>query len=325
MKTMIAFALAVLAQSSLADEALLRLRIFSGAGNLPLLVGEQQGIFARHGVKLQIDATPNSDAMRAGLAAGEFDIALGSADNAVAMVESAGKDVIIVAGGDNGLLKFMARDGIQDFADLRGKVIAVDAPNTAFALVAKKILKNHGLKEGSDYTVRPVGSTQIRAKAMAETPDLAAGILNAPFTVTIQSKGFKSLGAVRDLVGRYQSVCAWVMRPWAEQHAGQLTRYIAAYIEASRWAMDPANRAVAQALLATRFKLDDAVAKETMDQLMTPGLGLEPDAMLDMDGMHTVLALRAEIEGQWGGKPPAADKYVDLSYYRRALAQTPAK
>jgi hypothetical protein len=30
--------------------------------------------------------------------------------------------------------------------------------------------------------------------------------------------------------------------------------------------------------------------------------------------------LRAEIEGQWGGTPPAPETYVDLLYYRRALA-----
>lgn len=44
------------------------------------------------------------------------------------------------------------------------------------------------------------------------------------------------------------------------------------------------------------------------------------DAKLDLEGFKNVLALRAEIEGQWGGKPPAPDKYVDLSYYDRALA-----
>jgi hypothetical protein len=32
-----------------------------------------------------------------------------------------------------------------------------------------------------------------------------------------------------------------------------------------------------------------------------------------------VLALRAEIEGDWGGKPPAAERYYDLSYYNSAL------
>ena len=43
-------------------------------------------------------------------------------------------------------------------------------------------------------------------------------------------------------------------------------------------------------------------------------------ARLDMDGSRKVLKLRAEIEGQWGGTPPSPEKYLDLSYYERALA-----
>ena len=40
-----------------------------------------------------------------------------------------------------------------------------------------------------------------------------------------------------------------------------------------------------------------------------------------MSQLHeTRMKLRAEIEGQWGGKPPAPEKYVDLSYYDRALS-----
>ena len=35
-------------------------------------------------------------------------------------------------------------------------------------------------------------------------------------------------------------------------------------------------------------------------------------------GFRKVLALRAEIEGSWGGKPPPAERYVDLSYYTKA-------
>ena len=50
-----------------------------------------------------------------------------------------------------------------------------------------------------------------------------------------------------------------------------------------------------------------------------PAEGLAKDAKFDMDGFKNVLKLRAELEGQWGGKPPAPDKYVDLSYYDRAL------
>ena len=39
-----------------------------------------------------------------------------------------------------------------------------------------------------------------------------------------------------------------------------------------------------------------------------------------MEGFKNVLKLRAEIEGQWGGVAPPPDKYVDLSYYAKAMA-----
>jgi hypothetical protein len=52
---------------------------------------------------------------------------------------------------------------------------------------------------------------------------------------------------------------------------------------------------------------------------MEPRFGLAPDAKFDMEGFKAVLALRAEIEGQWGGKAPPPEKYVDLGYYEKAL------
>jgi ABC-type nitrate/sulfonate/bicarbonate transport system substrate-binding protein len=211
------------------------------------------------------------------------------------------------------------RPEIAAFTDFRGKILAVDAPNTAYALVAKKILKNNGLLESRDYTVRAVGGTAQRSAAIASDPALAGGMVNLPFSITVREKGVKSLGRSRDLIGPYQGSGAFVMRAWAQANGDALERYIAAYVESLRIAMDPANRAAGAAALATRLKLDPKVAEETIGQLMIPGFGLAPDARIDMDGFRTVLALRAEIEGQWGGKPPAPEKYLDLGYYDRAL------
>ena len=42
---------------------------------------------------------------------------------------------------------------------------------------------------------------------------------------------------------------------------------------------------------------------------------------VDLDGFKNVLKLRAEVEGQWGGYPPAPEKYYDSSYYFGALAK----
>src|SRR5262249_1402388 len=35
---------------------------------------------------------------------------------------------------------------------------------------------------------------------------------------------------------------------------------------------------------------------------------------------HGGLQERAQAEGQWGGNPPPPEKYVDLSYYNRAVS-----
>ena len=61
------------------------------------------------------------------------------------------------------------------------------------------------------------------------------------------------------------------------------------------------------------------VAAATWERAADPVGGLTPDAKFDLEGFRNALALRAEIEGQWGGKPPAPDKYYDLQYYERAL------
>jgi ABC-type nitrate/sulfonate/bicarbonate transport system substrate-binding protein len=315
----LAAVLAAAAGLAAAQETVLRVNVFPGAQNLPIFIGLERGLFGKHGLKVELQNTPSSQEQRTGLAEGKFEIAHGGVDNAVAMVEMAGRDVIIVMGGDASMNEFMVRPEIGGFADFRGKVLAVDAPNTAYALVAKKILKNNGLREGSDYTVRAVGGTAQRSAAIASDPTLAGGMVNLPFSIVVRDKGVRSLGRSRDLIGPYQATGAFAMRPWAQANGAALERYIAAYVESSRVAMDPANRAAGVAALVARFNLDPKVAEQTVEQIMVPGFGLAPDARFDMDGFRTVLALRAEIEGQWGGKPPAPEKYLDLGYYDRAV------
>jgi ABC-type nitrate/sulfonate/bicarbonate transport system substrate-binding protein len=297
----------------------LRVNIFNTSSNLPLLAAQAAGYFERRDVQIEIQHTPNSDAQRAGLAAGSFEIAHAAVDNAVAMVEAGGQDVVIVLGGDAGMNEFMVRQEIDTIEDVRGKVLAVDAPNTAFALVAKKILKNHGLLENRDYSVRLAGGTGPRAAAMVADPQLAAGMINPPFSFTVRAQGLKSLGNQFSLLGPYQATGAFVMRHWAQAHTDLLQNYLAAYIEGQRHVMNPAHRADMIDLLIRSFKLDSQAAAGTYDALLTPGAGLASDARFNLEGFQTVLAIRAEMEGMWGGTAPAPQKYLDLSHFDRAI------
>jgi ABC-type nitrate/sulfonate/bicarbonate transport system substrate-binding protein len=296
----------------------LKAKAFPGAQALPAIAGVQQGIFEKHGIKLELLFTQTSQEQRDGLAAGEFQVAHAAVDNAVAMVERAKHDVIIVTGGDSSMNEFFAQADVRSIADLKGRTVIVDAPNTAYALQAKKILRMHGLNDG-DYTLKPVGGTLFRYRAMRENKDLAASMLNPPFSVDAPSAGLKSLGRAVDLIGPYQATGAWVLRKWATANADTLERYIAGLIESTRWAVARENKEAAVKILAERFKLQPHVAERTWEMLADPKFGLAPDARFDLAGFKNVLALRAEIKGDWGGKPPAAERYIDLSYYERAL------
>lgn len=309
------------ATSEVSAPVTLRVNVFRGSSNIPIHMAMERGYFAARGITAVLQFTPNSVQQRDGLAAGRFDIAHAAVDNAVAMVEVARHDIVIVAGGDSGMNELLVRPDIMRVADLRGRTLAVDAPNTAYALLGRKILKNAGLVDGKDYKLNPVGGSQTRTMAL-DNPNGAAAILNPPWNYIAKERGAKSLGRTLDLYGAYQATGAFVQRDWARAHANELERYLASFIEGCRAAQDPANREQTLAVLQRELQLERRVAELTYQDLITPGHGLSRDCAFDLPGFRNVLALRAEMEGQWDGKAPAPDKYIDLSYYQRALALT---
>jgi ABC-type nitrate/sulfonate/bicarbonate transport system substrate-binding protein len=293
--------------------------MFPGAQSLPALAAVQQGMFERQGLKVEVLFTANSDEQRNGLAKGEFEIAQAAVDNAVAMVELAGKDVVIVTGGDSSMNEFIVQADVASFADLKGQTLLVDAPNTAYALQLKKILLMNGLKEGADYAINPIGGTAIRLRGLKENKAYKAAMLNPPFSIDAKAAGLKSMGRAIDLIGAYQATGTFVLRDWAQANRATLERYIAGFIEGGRWAVAPANREAAVKILSERLKVSPQIAAQTWELLTDPKFGLARDGRFDMQGFRNVLALRAEIEGSWGGKAPPPDRYVDLSFYEGAL------
>jgi len=299
----------------------LRVNVFRGGSNIPIYMALEKGYFSRRGITVNLQFTPNSSQQRSGLAAGKFDIAHAAVDNAVAMIEVAKVDVVIVSGGDGGMNELLVRQDINKPADIRGRTYVVDAPNTAYALIGRKMFKNAGLIDGRDYKLDPIGGSEIRSKGL-DTPAGAATMLNPPWNFVARDRGAKSLGRTIELYGPYQASGAFVMRSWAKSNEQVLERYLAAFIEGCRAAQDPAQKKQVLAVLKRELKLDDRLTELTYQELMLKGSGLSRDCAIDMPGFKNVLALRAEIEGQWGGNPPAPEKFLDMSYFDKAKRHT---
>jgi ABC-type nitrate/sulfonate/bicarbonate transport system substrate-binding protein len=296
----------------------LKVMVFPGLANLPLFSAQSQGFFAKRGLAVEILNTPNSDVLRNGLAAGNHQLVVAGVDNAVAMKED-GADIGILIGGDSAFNAMYAKPDIKSWAELRGKTLIVDSPRTAYAIAGYKMLEMNGLPRGS-YEVKATGGTFARYELMFNDPGAHASMLNPPFSLQAEGRGLTRLGSITEVLGPYLGNAGWAMREWSRQNADVVTRYLAAYVEGTRWMLAPANTEAVVALISERLRLTPDLARRNLALLTNPQTGSAVDGRLDLEGFRNVLKIRAEVLGTWGGTPPAPERYLDLGYWERAVA-----
>jgi ABC-type nitrate/sulfonate/bicarbonate transport system substrate-binding protein len=292
-----------------------------GGGSFVTSVAQANGIFAQYGLQIQIprSAAGGSEEVRRWLASGELDLADYGVDNAIAMVENAGVDVILVAATDYTPTELVAQPEIKSLADLRGKTVLVDAPNTQNALALKKILSMAGLYAGADFVMKEAGGTGARVATMLKHKEFAATMASGQTAVQARQGGLVSLATTANIFGATLRYGVFTRRQWAQENGDLLVRYLAAHIEAQRWIMNPVNKEQVIDIVARQAKLSRDLAGQIYDMDMGPN-GLAKDAAIDVQRFANVLKFRAEVEGSWEGKAPPPDRYYDASYYEKALA-----
>jgi ABC-type nitrate/sulfonate/bicarbonate transport system substrate-binding protein len=308
-----AFAFAISPRDARAEDAKLTVIVFPGVQNLPMFAAQAKGLYAKRGLSVDLKFTPNSDELRNGLAEGRYQIAHSAVDNAFALKDKANVDIAVVIGGDNSFNHLMVQSDIKQLSDIKGKTVVVDAINTAYAFQLYEMLRQKGLNKG-DYEIKMAGGTGARLEAMIKDKTMVAAMMNPPFSIRGEKAGLKDMGTASAALGAYQGSSAFVLRAWGKANEDALVKYLQAYVEGLRWALDPKNKAEAVALLVERLKLPEDIATQAYDSTKDD---FNRDGAVDMAGVNNVLKLRAQFEG---GVPASADKYFDLSYYKKALA-----
>jgi ABC-type nitrate/sulfonate/bicarbonate transport system substrate-binding protein len=302
----------------------LRMISFSGATNLPGWVAEEKGFFAKEGLKVSLAVTQGSVEQVKDTLAGKYEIMSTAFDNIVAYAEDQGdyklpqpSDFVAIAGVHSGLNRLVVRPEIKTYADIKGKAVAVDAVRSGYATVLYQILENNGLVFEKDYTPLPVGGTSQRLNALKGNKAVAA-ILSSPADMEAQKEGFTFLADASEAVGSYQGSAYVVRRGWAKDHDKEVLAFIRAIAAATDYVFE--NKSGAIEVMKKRIKgaSDEELAK-LYDRIIGPG-GLNPRAALNMNGVQTVLKIRSQYgEPKREMGPPS--KYVDLSFYERALGK----
>jgi ABC-type nitrate/sulfonate/bicarbonate transport system substrate-binding protein len=296
----------------------LRLIQFRAAYNLPVQAAVENGIFAKHGLEVEVAYTPGSDFLIAALQDGKFDVGHPAADDVVAAVESkAGCDLFLFMGLHSGLLSLVATQEYSDVQSLKGQTLGVDSRNTGFVFLLKKFLRSRGFFP-QDYRLVEIGGWEFRYRALLEKK-IAATLLTSPYTEDAVDAGSHLLARDWEIQPVYQATCGAASRAWARDHEALLVSYLKAYLEATRWCFDPANRDGCLRLLKQHMALDEKRGAIALAGILNPQHGLYRDVALNIPGVAAVLELRAEM-GRLAAPVPPVDRYTDLSYYRNAVA-----
>jgi ABC-type nitrate/sulfonate/bicarbonate transport system substrate-binding protein len=290
------------------DARVLRMSTF--VPDAPTVLARANGGLGAAGISMDVTITSSSTEQMQGLSDGTYDIASTAFDNVLAWSGRAGADIIAVAQTDGSVeLPIVARPEIHDWADLRGKPLAVDAADTAFALVLRRVLEAHDLQLDRDYTFVAIGAPVPRLQAMEHGTAYAA-ILNPPTDAQAIAEGMVLLGDQRQVLPDYPGGVLAVRRDWAQANRQELVAFLRAWSLAGQLAAaDPQTAAEA---FAEAADLPPTAARRLLPTDFNAGA-------LQVAGLQTVLDLRNRYAYQLP-MGPELSVYYDPSYYDEAVA-----
>jgi ABC-type nitrate/sulfonate/bicarbonate transport system substrate-binding protein len=274
-----------------------------------LAVGRAKGMFAAEDLEVDVMVTPNSTDQMRGLGKGSWQIVSTAFDNVLGWSGRENAEIVAIAQVAQGItLPVFVRPEIKTWDDLRGKPLAVDAVDTAYALVLRRVLLAHGLEmERGDYTLIAKGTTGHRLESMMQG-ETFAGVLNPPWDIKAAAAGMVRFADHREVLPDYPGGVYAVGRRWADENRMLVLKYLRAWNEALRWCHEEKNQDEAIRLLAEAEKIDEKAAENRLRQLPKSG-------RLNLPGLQSVLALRVQFKLT----PPMGQdlaKYHDESFYR---------
>ncbi len=299
---------------------------FKGLQNLPIYVGKMQGYFETQGLDIEITYTAGSLPQLAGLASGAYQLIQTAPDNVInvdnnpaafGLDPAAAPHVIMLLGGSVGPLSVYAQPAITTVDHLRGTVLGVDNPTSGFALVLQDILARSGLLLERDYTLTVSGGTSNRLDEL-KSGSVAATLLYAPFDIQATRAGFNRLATSTDYYPAYASLATAGLQSWIEQHTGEVTSYISAYLQALRWIYNPTHATEVQRVIESEptLSLDVSIAPAAYAAFIDPKTGFGINAKLDDAGLQQVIELRATY-GSFSKLDRDLAHYRDLRWYPR--------
>ena len=275
----------------------------------PHLVAEYKGFFAKENLQVKYHETTFAPAHNRGMAEGQWDFSLSSADTMIARATTDGVDYMMFMQAEEGLTaSLLSQPSVNSIAQLRGKLLAGDPGDSNLDLIRKKILRTHGMDD-TEYKIEIIGSSPKRFEAFMERRVVAA-MLTPPWSDKALAAGAVLLADAATYVPNWPLTCGWTLRKWLESHRGLVVRFIRAWAAATDWLAQPMNKEECLQLVMEKEGMNRASAERAYAKVV-------PKARINPAALKTVIELRKEM-GVYQPPFDPQERFYDASYWREA-------
>jgi NitT/TauT family transport system substrate-binding protein len=223
--------------------------------HLVIYVADYAGIFAEHGLDVELSSFGAANAAQA-LVAGQIDFTTMSGQ-LVVYAAAGGAPVVAVAQDlEQVAMSIHGAPDIKSLAELRGKRLGVAGAGSLTELIARVALKETGLRVGDDVSLVNVPGMPELVPAMVGG-GIDAAVISPPLTFLARDAGFPELVDVTTM-GPSTRLVGTVLATRREYLAAQpdvARRFVEAYAAAVRRARE--DPATAEAALMKRLQQDD--------------------------------------------------------------------
>jgi len=239
----------------------------------------RRGFAEKHGLSVKIVPIANGTLAHKALLAGEIDSIESSPGSAI-LAGLRGADLKIVGCDWTGVLHgIAAKSSITSVAELRGKRLAISAPGSLPDLVARAIFLKFNAEFGSVRTAS-LGNDLDRYKALL-TGVVDASVI-AEELMAIAPPDVRLIAAGRDALPNYVRQCLTLTGKTVRERRDDATRFLAAQIEALRYAVSHREETIALTREIIQTKPDDPRAAFVFDSVLTHR-DIDPEISIPMD------------------------------------------
>ena len=250
---------------------------------VPLAIGQDLGIFAKNGIKLDIHTFDGSAALEEALAKGTVEIALGSGTEFAFIPKGAPDKAVAALAVKPSLLVITARadTGIARVRDLQGRSIGVDASDPLPAWLVRTLSEDRGWgPEG--IKALPLTEALISDGKMNTSVDGVVADLPAALTVEAAGTG-KTVVNFGDVVKDFPFYVAFARNDLIANDQDAIKNFLTAWFSTVKWMQDHRKDAIARA--ATAIGASPETTAKLYDKLMP---AYSPDGKFDPKALKTL-------------------------------------